>query len=70
MQTTTPHITNTGEKMDGMQSYVNAAMLFLGFSGLKPNVDKSSVLLAPALWQQHQTSTPYRGNTSCPDLVA
>jgi hypothetical protein len=31
-----------------MQSYVNAAMLFFGFSGLKLNVDKSSVC-----WLQH-----------------
>jgi hypothetical protein len=31
-----------------MQSYVNAAVLFFGFSGLKLNVDKSSVC-----WLQH-----------------
>jgi hypothetical protein len=34
--------------VDGMQSYVNAAMLFFGFSGLKLNVDKPSVC-----WLQH-----------------
>jgi hypothetical protein len=33
---------------DGMQTYVNAAMLFFGFSGLKLNIDKSSVC-----WLQH-----------------
>jgi hypothetical protein len=57
MQTTTPHITNNGWGEDGMQSYVNATMLFFGFSGLKLNVDRPSVC-----WLQHS------GNSTKPPL--